>query len=492
MKLYKTKVSGIYYSKTKTGVTYYYNFKDIVTKISRRKKIFSKEKHLDEYVDMCVYYIQRNYNKKNNSLIIDGSFVLELFNNSNIPIAIIEQKTNKCIECNDSFIKLLLLDSRDEIIGKNLFKKAPSLFHIYKNNHKNNYDELYKILLEKGSFESEIELLLKNGSKVWIKVIYMIIKREGHIYLSIVINIIDSIKKMQKNLLNTEYKIKEQLYSFNNTLEQKIKQKIKDLNKANSKLKEAYKVAKLAHWTSCIKYDNASWSNEFYNILERDQNKGTIGAESYINTYVHPQDKKLIYKIIEKSLQSQNITETTHRIITDNGNIKWLYSKFKPRFNEDGNPFEIFGIVQDITKEKIYEKKLQDKNNYINSLRNISNKNRFRDKTNSINSLRNSSNEIKIIIDQNKIIKNFSNDANNIFYNLQNNITLTEFLEREDKNEVKLLLEFLSSEYTNKNHIVVYLQNRYFKVVYKYLSDYNSIINLHDITDLKKQEKCIK
>ena len=54
MKLIKTTQTGIYYSENKSGITYYFNYKDPLTKKSKRVKLFSKEKHLAKYMKECI------------------------------------------------------------------------------------------------------------------------------------------------------------------------------------------------------------------------------------------------------------------------------------------------------------------------------------------------------------------------------------------------------------------------------------------------------
>lgn len=45
MKLIKTNISGYYYHQNKNGITYYYSYKDKISKQSKRKKIYSCKEH---------------------------------------------------------------------------------------------------------------------------------------------------------------------------------------------------------------------------------------------------------------------------------------------------------------------------------------------------------------------------------------------------------------------------------------------------------------
>lgn len=78
MKLIKTNQPSVYYVQNKNSVSYYYNYKDTITKKSTRKKIFSKDKHLKKYVIECLLRIEdfkeENKQYNNSSLVKNVKF----------------------------------------------------------------------------------------------------------------------------------------------------------------------------------------------------------------------------------------------------------------------------------------------------------------------------------------------------------------------------------------------------------------------------------
>jgi len=57
MKLIKTTQPGIYYVQNKNGVSYYHSWKDKTTKQTKRKKLFSKDNHLQKHIKECINQI---------------------------------------------------------------------------------------------------------------------------------------------------------------------------------------------------------------------------------------------------------------------------------------------------------------------------------------------------------------------------------------------------------------------------------------------------
>jgi signal transduction histidine kinase len=102
--------------------------------------------------------------------------------------------------------------------------------------------------------------------------------------------------------------------------------------------------------------------------------------------------------------------------------------------------------------------------------------------------------EIQIILNQDDIIIDFSNNASDIFKNIRKNITLGKFMEEEEEEEeVSLLRDFFIKNKQNQNTThISYLQNRYFKVIYKPISINNNMIILYDVSDLKEKEQLLQ
>ncbi len=72
----------------------------------------------------------------------------------------------------------------------------------------------------------------------------------------------------------------------------------------------------------------------------------------------HPEDKKITEKALE-NLKENGFTEREFRIITKNGNIKWIHDKGKMVYDKYNNPIRVEGLMRDITERKKAEEKIE-------------------------------------------------------------------------------------------------------------------------------------
>ncbi len=133
--------------------------------------------------------------------------------------------------------------------------------------------------------------------------------------------------------------------------ETKLSEKIIKVSQAE--LLEAQIIAKIGNWKWDITMNKLSWSDEINNIFEIDKK---INAEnSFIKIlvkYCHPNDRDILKQHLK---DISNITNTSYeyRIITPNGNVKYLsiiVGKLLKR--DDGSVRKVIGTIQDITDRK--------------------------------------------------------------------------------------------------------------------------------------------
>jgi len=72
----------------------------------------------------------------------------------------------------------------------------------------------------------------------------------------------------------------------------------------------------------------------------------------------HPEDKSIHDKALKK-LKKDGNTQREFRVITKEGNVKWIYDKGKMIYDNKGNPIRAEGVMRDITERKTAEKKLR-------------------------------------------------------------------------------------------------------------------------------------
>ncbi|MBN2851711.1 MAG: PAS domain-containing protein [Clostridia bacterium] len=127
----------------------------------------------------------------------------------------------------------------------------------------------------------------------------------------------------------------------------------------NQEHEDVYHIASIGKWELNSKTGELKWSDGIYDMFEREK---TSFFPSYENFYltVHPDDVEMVKKAFTDSLQKKEIYEVDHRIVLQNGSVKWVSETCRTEYDNEGNPSKSIGIVQDITKRKTIEKLLED------------------------------------------------------------------------------------------------------------------------------------
>ncbi len=147
------------------------------------------------------------------------------------------------------------------------------------------------------------------------------------------------------------------LQQKNQELESKLLEAISDLEKAQS-------VAKIGSWVYDLKKNELRWSQETYSMFEVKQNKNNNLYEKFINR-VHPDDRDELEDVYSTSLKNQTGYSLEHRLLMDDGSIKYVLERCESSFEEDGTPIISHGTVQDITESTLIKQELKEKDAYM-------------------------------------------------------------------------------------------------------------------------------
>lgn len=137
--------------------------------------------------------------------------------------------------------------------------------------------------------------------------------------------------------------------------EQKKQQE--ELGKAYERLKTAHNIAQMGYWTHDIPKNESEWSEEMYNIWERNPDNFTPNFDTMLET-IYSEDRDLFMEDAEEAFPDQNFYDTEHRIVTPDGKVKWILERITLHRDEEGKPQWLEGIAQDITKQKKQEEEI--------------------------------------------------------------------------------------------------------------------------------------
>ncbi len=143
----------------------------------------------------------------------------------------------------------------------------------------------------------------------------------------------------------------------NEELKVKVAEAVYDLEKAQL-------VAKIGSWVYDLKKNELRWSQETYSMFEVSQNDNDNLYEKFINR-VHPDDRDELENTYSSSLKNQTGYSLEHRLLMDDGSVKYVQENCISTFEEDGTPVISHGTVQDITDATLIKMELKEKDAYM-------------------------------------------------------------------------------------------------------------------------------
>ncbi len=134
---------------------------------------------------------------------------------------------------------------------------------------------------------------------------------------------------------------------------------VEKLSASEAELQEANRIAVMGRWEYDIGNEKLYWSDTIYEIFEIDKNVFNPSYDAFLAA-IHPDDRDMVNKAYEVSLEKKVPYEIEHRLLLKDGRIKWLLEKSRTDYDDNGLPIRSIGIVQDITLRKLAENKLKE------------------------------------------------------------------------------------------------------------------------------------
>jgi PAS domain S-box-containing protein len=123
------------------------------------------------------------------------------------------------------------------------------------------------------------------------------------------------------------------------------------LRESRALLEQAQAVAHVGSWVSELGPDaKITWSREtcrIFGVPERDEYPMT--AREFFN-FVHPDDREKVLAAVEDTIQNGAGYSVDHRILRQDGSIRWVHEQAEIELDADARPYRMVGIVQDITE----------------------------------------------------------------------------------------------------------------------------------------------
>jgi diguanylate cyclase (GGDEF)-like protein/PAS domain S-box-containing protein len=243
-----------------------------------------------------------------------------------IPIRVFwKSKTLRYLGCNTLFAQDAGLQSPQELIGKDDYQMtwAPQA---------DLYREDDRAVMESGvkKLFYEEEQTTPEGETIWLSTSKVPFKNSAGEIIGIV-GIYEDITKQKET-------------------QQKLLENAKMLN-------DAQRFARMGSWSLDFSDNHLVWSDEVYRIFEIDHEHFEVTYDAFIEC-IHPEDRDLVNNAFMTSLSSQQPYEVSHRLLMEDGRIKWVHESGMSEFDEAGKPLRSLGTVQDISERKNAEEEI--------------------------------------------------------------------------------------------------------------------------------------
>lgn len=131
-----------------------------------------------------------------------------------------------------------------------------------------------------------------------------------------------------------------------------------DLIQKQYHLENAQVLGKIGSWDLDIAKNTLTWTDENYRIFGVPI--GTPMTYELFLKNVHPDDREYVDKKWNAAMRGEDTYDINHRLLMDNGEVKWVREKAELQFDDEGKCVRGSGFTQDITERKKAEQLIQN------------------------------------------------------------------------------------------------------------------------------------
>lgn len=264
--------------------------------------------------------------KANENLLQSEKKYRYLFENSPMPMWIIDIKTFKFLDVN----KMAILQygySRDEFLSMTAIDIRPEedKEHFTQLDHSLGFDA---INYNRGIWDHR----KKDGTVIHVEIIANDMIFEG---------------------------VPARIILSNDVTERKIVEE--NLRQSESRLKESQALAHISNWEIDLVYDIHIWSNEFYKIFGINRDESQPSTELFLS-FIHPDDTDFVQKRVQEAFDTLKDSSFNFRYIHKDASTRYGYSEWKFEFDKKHRPIRLYGILQDVTERKMAKLELEEQN----------------------------------------------------------------------------------------------------------------------------------
>lgn len=131
------------------------------------------------------------------------------------------------------------------------------------------------------------------------------------------------------------------------------------LQRSESRLAEAQRIAHVGNWEYGVKKDEAYWSDEMYRLSGHAPQEFVPRYSTFLRS-IHHDDRETVRRAVRQALYIEEQSGVEYRIVQPDGTVRNIYSQYEVFRDEAGEAVRIVGISHDITERKEAEEALKE------------------------------------------------------------------------------------------------------------------------------------
>lgn len=130
-----------------------------------------------------------------------------------------------------------------------------------------------------------------------------------------------------------------------------------ELEESLNIIEETEEIVHLGRWILDISSENFQWSDEIYRIFGLLKDNFCPTKKSFLRL-VYPEDREVVGIWFDQSLAGIKPNAFEIRVVTPNGDIRWIWGDGRLVLNQKGKADQLVGFILDITERKKIELEL--------------------------------------------------------------------------------------------------------------------------------------
>ncbi len=141
------------------------------------------------------------------------------------------------------------------------------------------------------------------------------------------------------------------------------------LKESDALSKQAQELSHIGNWSWDLVSGKIIWSDELYRIYGRQP--GTEITFDKVMVLNDPEDRVKIKQNLQDCIDTGKPMETYYRAVLKDGSRKTLYARTEALIDKAGKTYKVIGTIQDVTAQKLVEKKLEDSQEFIQKITDV-------------------------------------------------------------------------------------------------------------------------